>query len=159
YFFRTEGGTLADWDAMSLRSFAWYVTPWVLAVSVVAIALVTWTGFWRSPAFFLTFAIFSLFFFYKMRIVPAHFWAERSFLAVSVPGMLLMLTAGTALISQEVLGRLGLRDRWRDMAGTVLMAASLAPVGWTFWTQAAPVRQHIEYAGLIPKLEQMAANI
>ena len=41
------------------------------------------------PALFVTVAIFALFFFYKIRIVPEHFWMARRFLPVILPAALL----------------------------------------------------------------------
>jgi hypothetical protein len=39
-----------------------------------------------------------------------------------------------------------------------LALAALAPLGARFWWQARPVRAHVEYAGLIPQVERLAAR-
>ena len=49
--------------------------------------------FWRDPALVLVFTAFSLFLFYKVKVVPNHFWMDRRFLAVILPGMLLFIGA------------------------------------------------------------------
>ena len=35
----------------------------------------------------------------------------------------------------------------------------MMPVAVTFWRMSSPVQQHVEYAGLIPQLEQLASRI
>jgi hypothetical protein len=169
YFFRQEGGTTAAHDAMAFRTFAWYLTPWVLALAVAATGLVTTTHFWRSPVFFLTFAVFSLFFFYKTRIVPEHFWAARRFLAMSMPGALLLVAA---LLDQMVRGLIARLTRartserttvdapqaWPSVAGTLIVVLLAVPIAIVFWRQSSPIRHHVEYAGVIPKLEALAGR-
>jgi hypothetical protein len=34
----------------------------------------------------------------------------------------------------------------------------LALVAWSFWSATRQIRSHVEYAGVIPKLEQLAAR-
>ena len=50
----------------------------------------------------------------------------------------------------------------RGRAGLLaLRVAGLAVAGWlaiTFWTRSAPVAAHVEYAGLIPRLEALSAK-
>ena len=152
YFFRVEGGRTALHDAMAFRTFAWYVTPWVLALMVSGLTLILPLRFWRDPAFFLTLVTFSGFFFYKTRIVPEHFWASRRFLAVILPGALIVL-AGLARVTAD---RIAPR---RPVAAAVVTVVLLLPVGLTFWRAATPLRPHIEYQGLIPHLEKLAASI
>jgi hypothetical protein len=48
---------------------------------------------------------------------------------------------------------------WARVASPLLVAAVLSPVAISFWRTAAPVRAHVEYAGIIPRLEQLAASI
>ena len=163
-FFRTGGGRLAAHDADSLRVFAWYTGPWVLAAIVAGVAVTAMQRFWRHPAFFLTLAAFSAFFFYKSRIVPEHFWAMRRYLAMTIPGGMLCLAALARTIAAQVTARLpaaGLRQNGGPL--TVLSAAItlalLAPVGLHFWRMSAPVRSHVEYAGLIPRIEALAGQI
>ena len=153
YFFRVENYPLAPHDAMAFRTFAWYVTPWGLAAAVAGMVAVAALRFWRDPAFFLTLTTFSLFFFYKTRIVPEHFWASRRFLAVILPGALIV-TAGLARLAVDR----GLGERWPAFRGA-LVAGLLAPLGLAFWMASAPVRAHVEYGGLIPHLETLADSI
>jgi hypothetical protein len=37
-------------------------------------------------------------------------------------------------------------------------AALIVALGWHFWARTRPIRRHVEYAGLIPRLEQMAGS-
>ena len=69
-------------------------------IAVLAVAVCR-RHFWRDPAFFLTFSAISVFFFYKTRIVPEHFWSARRFLAVTLPGALLCLAA----FADDLVGR------------------------------------------------------
>ena len=92
--FRQPGGKLTDYDAYALRNFAdFYFTRPALVAALVGYALVVRGLFWRDPALILTLTAFSLFFFYKIRIVPEHFWAARRFIPVILPGALLLVAA------------------------------------------------------------------
>ena len=168
YFIRQEGGKTALHDAMAFRTFGWYVTPWVLAITVLAVVFVTFRHFWRDPAFFLTFSVISVFFFYKTRIVPEHFWSARRFLAVTLPGALLCLAAFTddlvgrardVVAKKRQADNAATKDRWLSMGGAACLLLVLSPVAVTFWRMSTPVRGHVEYAGLIPQLEQLASRI
>jgi len=156
YFFRQEGGMTAEHDAMAFRTFGWYLTPRILAVAVVGVAIVTATQFWRSPVFFLTFTAFSLFFFYKTRIVPEHFWAARRFLTMALPGTLLLLAGFLDWAIRQAIDRMPIRRR--STVAAILLGAAVAPIATTFWRQADPVRHHVEYAGVVPKLEALAGR-
>jgi hypothetical protein len=168
YFFRQEGGKTALHDAMAFRTFGWYLTPWVLAVTVLAVVVVTLRRFWRDPAFFLTISVISVFFFYKTRIVPEHFWSARRFLAVSLPGSLLCLAACADDLVDSARRWLanGHRanpavgeHRWQPIVAVSCVLLVLTPVAITFWGMSSSVRGHVEYAGLIPQLEKLASRI
>ncbi len=170
YFFRAEGGGLTDFDARAFWTFGAYVTPAVLGASVLAFAVLVVRFFWRDPAFFLTFTTYGIFFFYKTRIVPEHFWITRRFLAVALPGVLLLVAA---LVSEVTNGQrlTGLVTRWRGEAagpaargwlnavGALLLAAVLVPIGIVFWRASDPVHRHTEYAGLRQQVERLASRI
>jgi hypothetical protein len=152
-FFRHPAGKLTDYDAYALRMYAnYYVTLAGLAAALVGYVLVSRGLFWRDPALLLTITGFALFFFYRLRIVPVHFWTARRFVAVILPGTLL-LAAGAALA--------GVRGRWFGSR------AIRAPIGIIFLgllalnyaRVARPVLNHVEYAGIIPKLEHIAGQI
>ncbi len=151
--FRHPGGKLADHDAYALRTFAsWYLSLPGFIAALVGYMLVTRRTFWQAPAFILTLTIFSCFFFYKIRIVPDHFWMARRFLPVILPGALLLASA--AALGWE---RGGTRlVRWtRHLIGLAFVA--LLAVHYA--NAARPVLQHVEYAGIIPRLEQLADSI
>jgi hypothetical protein len=162
YFFRDEGGLTAVHDAMAFRTFAWYITPWALGAAVIGLAVLLVTRFWHDPAFFLTFATFSLFFFYKTRIVPEHFWASRRFLAVILPGVLLVLAGAASVVVDRWLGvarSREVRPRDRPFVAVLVIAGLLTPLGIAFWRASAPVRSHVEYEGLIAALEKLAGSL
>lgn len=153
FLFRQPGGRLTDYDAHALRTFAnFYFTVPALIAALIGYALVARRLFWRDPAFLLTLTAFSVFFFYKIRIWPEHFWMARRFVPVIMPGGLL-LVAAAALTG--VRGRLLLTRAIRGPIGAVfltLLAVSYARA-------ARPVVEHIEYAGIIAKLEALADQI
>lgn len=152
-FLRHPGGKLTDYDAYALRTFAnFYFTVPALIAALIGYALVARRAFWRDPGFFLAVTIFSVFFFYKIRIFPDHFWMTRRFLPVILPGALLLASA--AALGGVRAGPRGVRAV-RALIGIVfigLVAASYARA-------SRPLLAHVEYAGVIPKLEQLAATI
>jgi hypothetical protein len=167
YGFRQEGIGLAAADAAAFRTFAWYVSPWGLVAMVAATAWVVRRRFWEHPALFVTFSLFTIFFFYKTRIVPEHFWAARRFLAITLPaGMLFLAGAAADLAGERRWHRAIAGARWPDtrrssVAALVgaLAVLLLTPLAWHFWRASRPVRHHVEYAGLIPRLERLANQI
>lgn len=150
YFLREPGGTLAPQDAYALRTLTnLYLMPLGLALAVVGYALIVWRSFWRSPALLLTVTTFAFFFLFKLRIFPEQFWTTRRFLDVILPGMLLF-AAGACLLPWA-----GLRNKAVLALGGVGLVVLL---GWQYVAAAAPIRKHVEYAGLIPKIEQLASR-
>jgi hypothetical protein len=160
YFFRHEGGRLAAADAAAFRSFGWYMTAAGLGLATLGSVVLTWRRFWSDPGFFLTFATFSVFFFYKLRIVPEHFWAARRFLPVILPAALLLACALLANAAFWIADRVGRRSGgfWSQGLAVLLLVAALTPLASAFWSASAEVRHHVEYAGLIPRLEQLAGR-
>jgi hypothetical protein len=152
-YFRQPGGKLTDYDAFALRTFAYlYFTLPALLAALFGYALVARQRFWRDPALFVTAAIFSLFFFYKIRIVPEQFWMARRFLPVILPAALLFASAAALAGVQS-----GTR-RTRLLRGG-LGAVFLVLVGLQYMRVTRPVLSHVEYAGIIPKIEQIAGSI
>ena len=153
FAFRHPGGKLTDYDAYALRMFAnFYVTVPALIAAIVGYALVTRGLFWRDPAFIVTLTAFSLFFFYKIHIVPVHFWAARRFVPVILPGTML-LVGGAALTG--VRGRLLFTRAIRGPIGL----AFLVLLGYQYARAARPVAAHIEYEGVIPRIERLSTEI
>ena len=170
YFIRAEGGRTALGDAMAFRTFGWYVSPWGLALAVAGAAFFLTRDLWRDPTFYLTFITFSTFFFYKTRIVPEHFWTSRRFLGVALPGALLLMVAlvrdtlAPARIARLAGGSTAVAatprlPAWAQVASAALIGATLAPVALAYWRAALPLTHHVEYAGVIPQLEQLAARV
>ena len=151
--FRQPGGKLTDYDAFALRNFAdYYFTRGALVVAVIGYVLVVRGLFWRDPAFILTLTAFSVFFFYKIRIAPEHFWAARRFIPVILPGGLL-LVAAAALTGLR--GRLLFSRAIRGPIGIVFIAF----LAVQYARAAKPVVDHVEYQGIIPRLEKLAGQI
>jgi hypothetical protein len=152
-YLRQPGGKLAEYDAFALRTFAYfYFTVPALLAALVGYALLARQRFWRDPALFVTVAIFAVFFFYKVRIVPEQFWMARRFLPVILPAALLF--AAAAALSGT---RSGTR-RSRLIRGA-LGALFLLLLATQYERAARGVLRHVEYAGIIPKVEQIAAAI
>jgi len=149
YLWREAGGKLAKEDADALRTFVDIYFWWpMLVAALCGIALNARRDFWRDPAFALTFAAFSIFLFYKLRIVPEHFWLARRFLAIILPGALLLASAAAL---GPLSGRLRGLAIVRPAAGALLLALSAQH----YVAAAAPVVPHIEYRGIIPYLERL----
>ena len=153
FAFRHPGGKLTDYDAHALKSFAsFYFTVPALIAALVGYALIARGLFWRDPAFIVTLTAFSMFFFYKIRIAPEHFWAARRFIPVILPGGLL-LVAGAALTG--VRGRLLFTRAIRGPIGIVFIGV----LAVHYARAAGPVVHHVEYEGIIPRLEKLAGLI
>jgi len=163
YFLRAPTGRLAWHDAMSLRTFAWYVPPAALAAAVLGYTLLCWRRFWRDPLLLVTIAVYAFFVFYKIRIWPEHFWMARRFVPVILPSAMLMLSA------------LAWYDGWRRrepapdaprdreaapgclrVVRLVLPAVFLLLVALALWRATTPILRHVEYAGLVARLEDLA---
>lgn len=150
---RHPSGRLAAHDAYALRTFAdFYVTKAVLIAAVIGYALFARRLFWRDPAFFIIFTAFALIFFYKIRIVPEHFWAARRFVPMILPGTLL-LAAAAALAGAR--GSLWLTRAIRTPIGIIFLVL----VAVYYARAAQPVVAHVEYAGVIARLEELAGKI
>jgi hypothetical protein len=150
YFFRVAGGRLAEHDAIALRSFAWYVMPLGLFTALVGYVAALRRFAARDSVFLLTVSLYAAFFFYKIRIVPVHFWMTRRFLPIILPGA--MLLAAFAALGRWSDDDRGWRYRLRAGAGAVVLAV----LAVLFWTRSAPLFGHVEYAGVIPRLEKLA---
>jgi hypothetical protein len=152
-FYRAPSGPLAPHDAYALRTFAdFYVTKAVLLAAVVGYVIFAPRLFWRDPAFFLILTGFALIFFYKIRIVPEHFWAARRFVPIILPGTLL-LAAAAALSGAR--GSLLLTRAIRTPIGIIFLAL----VAVHYARAAEPVVEHVEYAGVIPRIEALAGRL
>jgi 4-amino-4-deoxy-L-arabinose transferase-like glycosyltransferase len=148
--FRHPEGLLTTHDAYSLRTFRDAYVLWpALAAAVIGYAGSARRLFWRDPALFLVFAAFSIFFFYKIRIVPEQFWMARRFLPVILPGTMLFAAAAAFGISTP--------ERRRSAGRALAGMAFMALVGWQYVTAAAPVAAHREYKGAVQQVAQLAA--
>ena len=150
--FRHQVGKLAEHDASALRTFTYlYFTLPGLIAALIGLALLA-RRFFRDPALISTIVIFSCFLFYKVRIVPYHFWMTRRFLPVILPGALIFACAA-ALSGVRVPRTLS------GTARTALRVLFVLLLAGYYLRVSRPVVDHVEYAGLIPKLEQLAQTI
>jgi hypothetical protein len=161
YFLRQPGGLLAAHDAYALRWFtAYYFTPYLLAAALLGFALVMPRMFWTHTWLMLLVSVFCAFFFYKIRIVPEHFWMARRFLPVILPGMLLF--AAAAFFAPWKAAEGGSRFAPPKSAVALAKALGVLVIGfaaWQFFQQTRPVLAHVEYADVIPRLEALSAQI
>lgn len=163
-WFRTPSGRLAAHDAYALRTFtAYYLTLPGLVAALLGLIAIARPLFWRGPALILTVVGYAAFFFYKIRIVPDHFWLARRFVPAILPGALLLVGAAAFAGARTdwVATRTGLRVRLPGI-GSVRRLVGLAFVvllALQYARAAAPVLPHVEYAGVIPRLERLAGTI
>ncbi len=155
-FFRVPSGRLAVHDANALRTYAWYVHPAALGAALIGLILVVWRRFWQDPAWLLAVAFYSLFFFYKIQIVPEHFWMARRFLPVILPATMLCIGA----VLMEWAGTTGLATlRRTNLPRVALRIALAALIAWSFVESSRPILHHVEYAGIIARVESLASRI
>jgi hypothetical protein len=154
YFRAPIHGILAERDAYALRTFTnFYLTLPGLLGALLGYALLARRAFWRAPELFVTVAVFAFFFFYKIRIPSEHFWMTRRFLPVVLPGALLF--AAAAALS----GLAGVGWKPRRALHLALGVVFVGLLGQHYARAAAPVLPHVEYAGIIPKLETISRVI
>jgi hypothetical protein len=153
FFFRTPAGKLALENAYALRMYAsFYVTVPCLAAALAGYALVTRRRFWSDPAIVIVITLFSVFFFYKIRIHADHFWAARRFLPVILPGTLLLACAAATW-------GLSHPSRHRRLVSGTIGLVFIVLLGLHYARAAAAVVDHVEYEGLIPHLEALAGRL
>jgi hypothetical protein len=151
-FLRQPGGRLAEADAYALRTFAeFYVSVPAVLAALVGYVLFARREFWRDPAVFVVVAVFGFFMFYKLRIWPEHFWAARRYLPVLLPAV--MLFGAAAALGG---GRSG---AWGRLVRPAIGAVFLALLAAHYARVSRPVLAHVEYAGLIPRVEALAGRI
>ena len=150
YFLREPGGKLAFHDANSLRMFTWYLHPAGLAAALIGFVLIAWRKFWYDPALLVTSAVYGLFVFYKIQIVPEHFWMARRFVMIIMPAALLLAAAATLMGFAAQLMRparpgsvLGAGDRFTRIA---IRLAVLGLLSATLLQSTRPILAHVEYA-------------
>ena len=132
--FAQPGGRLADADAFAFRTFVDVYLFWPgLVLALVGLGIVAHRDFWRDPAFFFVVAAFSLFLFYKIKIVPGALLDEPA------------VSAGHPAGCAPVRGRCGIGRAgpgwlrgWR-LARTAVGTVVLGVLGWQYAVAAAPL--------------------
>lgn len=152
-FLRHPGGRLAAHDAYALRTFTnlYFTLPAVLA-ALIGFALLARHRFWRDPALILTVTVLAFFTFYKPRIVPEHFWMARRFLPVVLPGAMLLVAA-------SVFTRNGTEWRTSRLLRPLIAIVFVGLLAGHYSRTSAPLLAHVEYEGLIPRIEKLAGTI
>ncbi|HTI37929.1 MAG TPA: glycosyltransferase family 39 protein, partial [Vicinamibacterales bacterium] len=152
WFLRVPRPGTAPFDAAALRTYTvFYFSVPVLIAAVAGFILLTTRRFWHAAATLSTLAIFCAFFFYKIRIVPEHFWMGRRLIPLILPGVLLA-ASHFALVGLRVPGVA--RRVVTSVAGIVFLGL----VGAEYARVARPLLSHVEYAGIVPQLERLASR-
>jgi len=152
-YVRQPVGRTALHDAYALRMFTgYYLTLPALAAALLGLAIGARRTFWRDPALIATAVIFSFFFFYKIRVSPDHFWMARRFLPSILPTALLF--ACGAAFTGATYGR-----RPPHLRRLLIRIAFVALLALHYGWASRPVMAHVEYAGLIPRIEHLAGTI
>jgi hypothetical protein len=153
WFVRDAGGRLTIYDAAAFRTFVnLFLTPAAMLAALAGYVYLLRRWFWIAPATLITILLFALFFFYKIRVVPEHFWMDRRFIAAILPGSLICTSA-------IALSNLYGGSKLRRLISLAIGTTFLALVGRQYAFVAKPVRSHVEYAGVIPRLEALARTI
>ena len=157
---REAGGRLAPHDADALRTFTtFYLSPLGLAATLCGLLLVAWLGFWRNLGFLFSLIGFASVFFYKARIVPEHFWWSRRFVAIVLPACLLLVGAAAFTRVRDARAPAWSRGRTAQTVRYALGLALVVTLGYGYLDRTRPILRHVEYAGVIPQLEQLASDI
>jgi len=148
-FLRQPAGKLAEYDAAALRTFRDAYIYWpALILALAGCVMVTRREFWRDPAFFVVFAVFAVFLFYKIRVWPEQFWMARRFVPIVLPG--------TFLLASGALFGASTPEHRRTMRRGIGAAVVLTFIGWQYAVAARPVAAHVEYRGAIRQIDQLA---
>jgi hypothetical protein len=104
----------------------------------------------------LTAVVFCGFFFYRIQIVPEHFWMARRFLPVILPAT--TMCVGAVLMQWAEAGAIR-TWRARTIQRVALRLTFAGLIAWIFVESSRPILRHVEYAGVIPRLESLASRI
>jgi hypothetical protein len=143
------GGGLSYDDAAALHTFAWYLPPTAIAAAIIGHSLLTRADFWRDPPFIVTLTLWAFFLFYKPRIIPEHFWFARRFVPIVFPGLLVAIASIVAV-------QLRSRPRTFGLIRGSIAAALVVVLAWVLVQRMLPIRRHIEYEGLIRRIEALS---
>ncbi len=153
YNIRQPGGKLTDYDALALRTFVdFHLLPLGLIATLIGTVIAWRRDFWRDPAMAIVFISFAMLFFYKIHVVPLHFWMDRRFLAVILPCALIFAAVAA-------LGLAVTRPRGVQLVRVIAGLGFLAWLGRSYAVAAAPLLPHIEYETVVPTIERVAGTI
>ena len=145
--------------AHALRDFVqFYLTPVGLVAALWRLVLLLKKSFWSTNGFVVTLVVFSCLFFYKIRVIPEHFWAARRFLSVILPASCLLI--GTAAFPLSLVRLPSMLDRrWPRRVACALGVGLVVLIGYRYLQATTPILTHVEYAGVIPQLETLNAQL
>ena len=112
----------------------------------------------------LVIAVYGFFVFYKIQIVPVHFWMARRFLPVILPGAFLLLAGGAfyGVWSRKEDDAGQPRGRWRRVMRQALLwvppLVFVALVGTSLARATRPILWHVEYQGMVTRLDNLAGS-
>ena len=158
-----EGGNRdPEIDPYWLRLYTdFYLLPAGLAAALAGWVVVSGQRFWRASALFLVAATFAVFIFYNARITPDHFWTARRYVLIILP-ISLLLVGAAAFTPVEWLDRRRLPGLGKLMPGHARAAAGailVAGLAWSYGQATRPILRHVEHAGMIPLVEDLAARL
>jgi len=131
------------------------LNPYGLVAALLGLVIVLRRSFWQAPALLLTTIIVAFFYFYKVRIVPEHFWMARRFLPIILPMSLLFIGVVAFSGTHRPFPR-ERQARLRYLARFAIGLTFVALLGRQYVTASGQIMNHVEYEGLIPRLEQIA---
>lgn len=161
-FVREGGDRNPEVDPYWLHLYTdFYLLPAGLAAALAGWVAVSGQRFWRTSALFIVAATFAVFIFYNARITPDHFWTARRYVLIILP-ISLLLVGAAAFTPVERLDRRRLPGLGKLMLGHARTAAGailVAGLGWSYWQATSPILRHVEHAGMIPLVEDLAARL
>jgi len=149
-FFYWYGETwLRTYDAENLARLGWYVTPLGLLLGVGGYAALLTRDLSRRTWFFLALALlFSFMYIWRIANNPHHIYAVRRYVPVVIPAL--------CIAASYALWGLWHKFSTRRWGRAVVAGIGLALLLWLSYANRV-VAGHVEYAGIIPQLEQLAA--
>lgn len=161
-FVREGGDRNPEIDPYWLSLYTdFYLLPAGLAAALAGWIVVSGRRFWRASAFFIVAATFAVFIFYNARITPDHFWTARRYVLIILP-ISLLLTGAAAFTPVDWLDRRRLPGLGKLSAGDARTAAGailVAGLAWSYGQATSPILRHVEHAGMIPLVEELAARL
>ena len=146
-----NGTAVRTYDEASLVRLSWFFSVAGLALLLAGFAAIAWRR-WRFDTWLvgLTTATLLAFYCYHVRNSPYLMWSTRRFVTTVVPGMVLVMGCGVALVF------LVLRRWLRTVVSAVAVSALIAGLAIFGLRESWPLRHHDENGGSVQVLERIA---